>query len=197
MEVNNTFYRFPSEKQLLDWRERTPAGFTFAVKANQRITHFARLANVGELTREFVTRCGALEAKLGPILFGLHPKMARDDDRLTRFLEELPAGGRYAFEFRHPSWLEPGVLDRLRAGNAALCVAETDEASTPREATADFVYVRLRKASYVDSELADWSRWLAERLREGTEAFVYVKHDEAGAGAEIAERLKGFFQPGV
>jgi uncharacterized protein YecE (DUF72 family) len=189
VELNNTFYRFPAEKQLEDWQRRTPSGFRFALKANQRITHFARLKNVGETVRDFVARCGALGEKLGPILFGLHPQTTRDDDRLARFLEELPAGGRYAFEFRHPSWLDGVVLDRLRSANAALCVAESEEMAAPREATSDFVYVRLRKEAYGDSELAEWRAWLDRQVAEGREAFVYVKHDEAGVGAEIARRL--------
>ena len=189
VELNNTFYRFPSEKQLRDCVARTPDGFSFAVKANQRITHFARLKGAGEVTRDFVERCRTLGARLGPILFGLHPKTARDDERLARFLEELPAGARYAFEFRHPSWLEPPVFDRLRQANAALCVAEADETAAPREATADFVYVRLRKTGYSDGELAEWQGWLERQVAEGREAFVYVKHDEAGEGARLASRL--------
>ena len=71
VELNNTFYRFPGEKQLHDWVARTPDGFLFALKANQRITHFARLKNAGDTTRDFVTRCGLLGPKLGPILFGV------------------------------------------------------------------------------------------------------------------------------
>lgn len=189
VELNNTFYRFPSESQLRDWEGRTPAGFRFSLKANRRITHFARLKNAGETAREFVGRCAVLGAKLGPILFGLHPRTTRDDERLARFLSELPADGRYAFEFRHPSWLEPPILDRLRDASAALCVAESDEAATPREATAQFVYVRLRKTAYTDAELADWRRWLKEQTGEGREGFVYVKHDEAGQGPQIARRL--------
>ena len=141
------------------------------------------------MAREFVERCGQLECKLGPILFGLPPQAARDDERLAHFLAELPRGGRYAFEFRHPSWLEPGVLDLLREANAALCVAESDDAAAPREATVEFVFVRLRKTRYEDRELADWREWLNRQLEQGRDVFVYVKHDEAGAGAEIARRL--------
>ncbi|MBA2563865.1 MAG: DUF72 domain-containing protein [Gemmatimonadetes bacterium] len=189
VELNNTFYRFPAEKGLRDWHDRTPSGFCFALKANQRITHFARLKGTGDLTRDFLGRCGALGTKLGPVLFGLHPQTARDDERLARFLEDLPRGGRYAFEFRHPSWLDAAVLDRLRDAGAALCLAETEEVATPREATADFVYVRLRKAAYADEELADWRRWLDAQAGAGREAFVFVKHDEAGEGPAIARRL--------
>jgi uncharacterized protein YecE (DUF72 family) len=195
VELNNTFYRFPAEKQLADWAQRTPEGFRFGLKANQRITHYARLKNAGETARDFVERCQALGTKLGPILFGLHPQTARDDDRLTRFLAELPESGRYAFEFRHPSWLDPAVLELLRAAKAALCVAESEEMTAPREATADFVYVRLRKAAYADSELEDWRKWLAGQVAAGREAFVYVKHDDAGMGAEIARRLAGRTPP--
>ena len=190
VELNSTFYRFPSERQLADWRDRTPAGFAFALKANQRITHFARLT--GEAPRiaaEFVDRCRLLGPKLGPILFGLPPRAERDDERLGRFLEALPRGVRYAFEFRHPGWLAPEVLAILRAAGAALCLAETEEASPPREATAGFVYVRLRRTAYADPELADWRRWLDAQASAGREAFVYVKHDEAGAGPAIGRRL--------
>ena len=189
VELNNTFYRFPAEKQLGDWRDRTPDEFAFALKANQRITHFARLRDAGAIARDFVERCGALGGKLGPILFGLHPQTLRDDERLARFLAELPAGRRYAFEFRHSSWLDSTVFERLRDAGAALCLAETDEAPGPREVTAPFVYVRLRKTAYEDVELDAWRTWLGERTSEGCDAFVYVKHDEAGAGPEIARRL--------
>jgi uncharacterized protein YecE (DUF72 family) len=190
VEINQTFYRFPGEAQLADWAARTPPDFTFAVKANRRITHVGPRAGAPGVAREFVERCAALRGKLGPILFGFAPKLVRDDDRLARLLEALPAGARAAFEFRHPSWLEAPVLDRLREAGAALCVAESDEAAAPREATAPFVYVRLRKERYGDDDLASWAEWLREQAAAGREAFVYVKHDEAGEGAAIARRLR-------
>jgi uncharacterized protein YecE (DUF72 family) len=189
VEINQTFYRFPGEVQLADWAARTPEGFTFAVKANRRITHFGPRAEAPAIAREFAERCGGLGPKLGPVLFGFPPKLARDDERLAGLLAALPAGVRCAFEFRHPGWFEAPVLDRLRDAGAALCVAESDEAATPREATAAFVYVRLRKERYADDELASWAAWLGTQVDAGREAFVYVKHDEAGEGAAIARRL--------
>src|SRR6185436_3493044 len=100
VEINNTFYRFPAEKLLQGWRDDTPEGFTFAVKANQKITHFGRLQNVDQLTRDFIERTRVLGAKLGPILFQLPPNLRCDEERLAKFLEVMPRG-RYAFEFRH------------------------------------------------------------------------------------------------
>lgn len=161
------------------------------MKANRRITHLGALRGVEQVTRDFVERCGALGTKLGPILFGLPPKSHRDDDLLTTFLDSLPTGRRYAFEFRDPSWFADAVLDLLRRSNVALCVAESEELSPPREATADFVYLRLRKPAYADRELEDWLKWLSAQARTGRDAFVYTKHDETGAGAEIASRLSG------
>ena len=43
VEINNTFYRLPKESVLRDWAAQVPEPFTFAIKASQRITHFARL----------------------------------------------------------------------------------------------------------------------------------------------------------
>jgi len=188
VEINNTFYRFPAEKLLQSWRDGTPEGFTFAVKANQKITHFGRLQGVDQLTRDFIERTRVLGAKLGPILFQLPPNLRCDEERLARFLEVLPMG-RYAFEFRHASWFEEKVLQRLRDVGVALCISEGEELDTPKVATGPFLYLRLRKEDYGDGELADWRAWIAGQLEEGRDAFVYLKHDEKGVSPERALRL--------
>jgi uncharacterized protein YecE (DUF72 family) len=188
VEINNTFYRFPAEKLLQGWRDDTPEGFTFAVKANQKITHFGRLQNVDQLTRDFIERTRVLGAKLGPILFQLPPNLRCDEERLAKFLEVLPRG-RYAFEFRHASWFEEKVLQRLRDVGVALCISEGEELDTPKVATGPFLYLRLRKEDYGDAELAAWRAWIAGQLDEGRDAFVYLKHDEKGISPERALRL--------
>src|SRR5262245_62986609 len=53
VEINYTFRRFPTEKSLTTWRELTPEAFRFTLKANQRITHFRRLAAVDDDVRDF------------------------------------------------------------------------------------------------------------------------------------------------
>src|SRR5258707_935235 len=79
VEVNYTFRRFPTEKLLRGWIEATPAGFQFAIKAHQKITHVARLRNVADFTSDFVRSLQPLDAekKLGPVLFQLPPKAFR------------------------------------------------------------------------------------------------------------------------
>ena len=189
VEVNSTFYRVPAETLLESWRDGTPGGFIFAIKANQGITHRGRLQNVGDLTRDFVNRCSVLGPKLGPILFQLPPNLRCEDEKLARFLEGLPAGPRYAMEFRHETWLRDSVFDRLTAAGIALCVSEGEALDTPRMATAPFSYLRLRKEEYTDAELAAWREWIHAELERGRDVFAYLKHDEKGASPERALQL--------
>jgi len=189
VEINNTFYRFPSVKALEGWRDGTPDGFTFAIKANQRITHFGRLKDVALLTADFVERCRLLGDKLGPILFQLPPNMKRDDERLDSFLGSLPEGARAAMEFRHTSWFDDAVFGKLESAGVALCVSEGEKLDPPRIATAGFCYVRLRKEAYTDEELGVWRAWIHGRLDEGRDVVVYLKHDEAGKSPERALSL--------
>ena len=130
VEINNTFYRMPTASVLSSWAEQVPDGFTFALKASQRITHRARLKDAGDSVEFFFRVATTLGDRLGPVLFQLPPNLKKDLPRLSDFLRLLPAGSRSAFEFRHVSWFEDHVFDALRAAGAALCVAE-DEARGP------------------------------------------------------------------
>src|SRR5258708_27811126 len=107
VEINYTFRRLPSASTLANWVEATQPGFVFAVKANMRITHILRLKNAESATELFLTMIGPLRTarRLGPILFQLPPAMKCDVGLLRAFLELLPRDLRYAFEFRHASWL--------------------------------------------------------------------------------------------
>jgi uncharacterized protein YecE (DUF72 family) len=94
-----------------------------------------------------------------------------------------------AVEFRHASWLDEEVYGILRARNAALCVADTEEGTTPVVPTADFGYLRLRDRAYGPDELAAWARTAGRA--EWRDAFVYFKHEEAGTGPALARELIG------
>src|SRR5882757_1477746 len=155
VEINYTFRRLPSASTLTNWVEATPPGFVFAVKANQRITHIQRLKNAEEATELFFKMIDPLRTarRLGPILFQLPPHLKCDVDLLRDYLKLLPEGMRYAFEFRHASWLADPVYDVLRQHNVSLCVAESEKLEVPEVITADFVYFRLRKADYTDADV--------------------------------------------
>src|SRR5687767_5436415 len=148
VEINYTFYRMPNEKLLAGWSDATPDGFTFTLKAPQRITHVARLQRCEELLQAFCRTAATLGPKLGALLFQLPPNFKKDADILQRFLEGLPEDARAAFEFRHPSWFAPDVYSALSVRNAALCIADSEKLSTPIEATARHGYLRLRDEGY-------------------------------------------------
>lgn len=188
VEVNNTFYRMPKESVLQGWAERVPDGFSFVLKASQRITHHARLKETAIDSLDYLLRtAAALGDRLGPILFQLPPNMKKDSARLAEFLEHVPAGTRAAFEFRHPSWLEDDVFDLLRAHDLALCIASTEEEETPLHATAGYGYLRLRKEAYEEGELEAWAERI--RARPWTETYVFFKHEDEGTGPRLAARF--------
>ena len=189
VEVNNTFYRMPTPKVVDGWAAGVPDGFTFVLKAPQRITHFARLRDVDEPVRVFCDVARALGPKLGPLLFQLPPNFKVDTGRLADLLALLPPDLRAAFEFRNATWFTDEVYTRLAGKNAALCVADNDDGATPAVATADWGYLRLRATGYSDADLRGWletMRRIGERWRD---AFVFFKHEEAGTGPALGARL--------
>jgi uncharacterized protein YecE (DUF72 family) len=180
VEVNNTFYRMPTRDTLLRWADQVPDGFTFVLKASQRITHRQRLAGeAGETAVVLLDTARALGDHLGPVFFQTPPLLKKDVDRLRAFLDRLPAERPVAFEFRHESWFDDGVYAALRGRNAALVAVDRDEAGdegAPLVPTGDWGYLRLRRRDYEDAALAGWKkRILAMPWRE---AFVFFKHEE-------------------
>jgi uncharacterized protein YecE (DUF72 family) len=178
VEINNTFYRLPRENVLREWAAQVPETFTFAIKASQRITHFARLKPAAKDPLDFLLRnTQVMGTRLGAILFQLPPNLEKDLDRLRGFLDLLPNDRRFTVEFRHSSWFDDDVVTELRARNVALCISEQDDFITPPVATADWGYLRLHRFDYTAANLVDWGA----RVREAgwKETLVYFKHDEA------------------
>jgi uncharacterized protein YecE (DUF72 family) len=187
VEVNATFYRMPRASMLAGWRVQAPAGFVFALKAPQRVTHVKRLAGAAEDVAFFHGIAAELGAALGPVLWQLPPSLKKDLPRLRDFLALLPRGGRAAVEFRHASWHADDVLAALADAGAALCVAEDEERATPFAATAPFGYLRLRRPDYDDAALARWADVV--RAQRWDDAFVFFKHEDEARGPDYALRF--------
>src|ERR1700761_855862 len=131
VEINYTFRALPRRSMLEGWTTKTPADFRFALKAPQRITHFARLRSSDDTLNYFLETAAALDDRLGPILFQLPPDMACDLALLESFLRQLARRAQAAFEFRHPGWFNDGVYSLLRSHNAALVIAESEALKSP------------------------------------------------------------------
>ena len=191
VEINYTFRRLPSASTLQTWVEATPPGFVFAVKANMRITHILRLKNAEQATALFFKMIDPLRTsrRLGPVLFQLPPAMKCDVALLRDYLALLPEGQRYAFEFRHTSWLADPVYDALRARNISLCVAESERLEIPEIITADFVYYRLRKPDYTEADIDIFASRSKVLLSTNRDLYLMFKHEETPEGALNAEKL--------
>jgi uncharacterized protein YecE (DUF72 family) len=143
VEVDSTFYRIPSEKTVLDWKQQTPNGFIFSLKFPQIITHIKMLMNCEEETRVFLEHAELLEEKLGPLLLQFPPTFGDDRMPLLReFLMHLPKKHRYVVEVRNKKLLTDSLYGLLRESNVALAWVESPSMSCVSEATSNFVYVR-------------------------------------------------------
>ena len=200
VELNNSFYRLPSEKAFTAWRESTPDNFIFAVKVSRFITHIKRLRNLGSAVEHFLSRAVLLGEKLGPLLYQLPPNMKRDDEMLQNFLSSLPPKYQHVIEFRHESWLDDVVFDILRGHNTGFCVFDMPSFGCPPIATRDFAYVRfhgsesLYSSCYSDKELAQWSQKIA-RLGQNVEAsYIYFNNDAEAFAVRNAMTLENYLR---
>ena len=184
-EINYSFRRIPSESTISKWAGATPPLFKFSFKAPQRITHFAKLVNCQETLELFLHAIAPMDQKLGVVLFQLPPQFKKDTERLADFLPLLPRATKCTFEFRHESWLDDEVFELLARYNVALCLAENEEFKTPRVASADFGYLRLRREDYTPKQLQEWSAWIQSQ-EQWRDAFVYFKHEETAVGPSFA-----------
>jgi uncharacterized protein YecE (DUF72 family) len=189
VEINYTFYRMPNEKILAGWNAQTPDKFRLTLKAPKRITHDSRLRDCQEALDRFLQVAQTLGPKLGAILFQLPPYFRKDLAVLDGFLAMLPANLCATFEFRHASWMDEEVYARLKDRNLALCIADSEKASTPLRMTADYAYFRLRDEGYQPADIVNWARTIREHTAQSREVFVYFKHEEQGIGPEFAQLL--------
>jgi len=196
VEINNTFYNLPTAGTLAAWCEQTPADFLFAAKASRYLTHMKKLKDPAEPLERLFGCIDELGDKLGPVLFQLPPRWRMNPDRLERFLEALPGGHRYTFEFRDGSWHDGKILELLSQRQAAFCIFDLAGQRSPIEVTADFVYLRLHgpggpyQGSYDGRTLFGWARRIADWSAAGKDVYCYFDNDEKGYAPSDALRLK-------
>jgi uncharacterized protein YecE (DUF72 family) len=192
VEVNASFYRFPTQNMIKAWNRRLGEEFHLVVKGHRRITHQAKLANCESSVSGFMERIAQLE-RLKMVLWQLPPSSSRDDERLEAFLElvrktsaELgldPGSVRHAVEFRDESWWCDDVVEILAAHEA--CFVAVSHPELPKEVrpSTDLLYLRfhgeggqLYDYDYSDEELRAW----VERLRphlEGRALYAFFNND--------------------
>lgn len=195
VEINNSFYRLPSEQTLRDWADATPPGLIFACKASRYITHMKKLKDPEVSLSSFLDRMAVLGDKLGPVLFQLPPHWRPDARRLEAFLEALPTDRRFTFEFRDPRWNESDILRLLERHRSAYCCFDLGGTPSPIRITADFAYVRLHgpgapyRGSYSNSRLAEWAARITGWRTGGLDVYCYFDNDERAYAPSNAQSL--------
>jgi len=200
VEINNSFYRLPSETAFQTWRNQVPPDFVFAVKASRFLTHIKRLKDPQGPLDLFFSRAKHLGSRLGPVLFQLPPHFKLDLERLEIFLTILKADRSRnkvpcVIEVRDATWLVPPVFDILRAYRIALCFADWRDTHVTEPVTADFVYVRRHYGpaaggSYPKEKLNRDIEQIRRWLTAGLDVYVYFNNDAGGHAIRNAKYVR-------
>jgi uncharacterized protein YecE (DUF72 family) len=200
VELNSSFYRWPTVAAFKSWQKRLPPGFLLSVKAPKHLTHTKRLYAPEKWIERIKTCWHELGGKRAVLLVQLSPNFVVDYERLCYFLQQVPSWIRVAIEFRHPSWHQEAIFSLLEEHGAAYCIMSGAYLPCVLRATAPFVYLRLHGPDprnlyggfYSDDDL----RWWASRIREwegqGKEVFVYFNNDGGGNAVHNAAALQAF-----
>lgn len=195
VEINNSFYHLPDKQALRQWRDLVPRDFVFTAKGSRYITHMKKLKDPEKGVPNFLERISVLEDQLGPILFQLPPRWRFNEQRLATFLDQLSNDFKYAFEFRDPSWLNEQSYALLARNQAAFCIYDLDGFLSPKEVTADFVYVRLHgpdgpyQGNYDTRTLSAWAGAFSTWAAQGRDVHCYFDNDQDGHAASNALEL--------
>jgi uncharacterized protein YecE (DUF72 family) len=203
VEVNNSFYRLPSEAVFESWREQTPPGFCFAVKASRFLTHLKKLKDPAEPLERFFTHALRLEEKLGPVLYQLPPHWHVNLDRFQAFLAQLPRGYIHVVEFRDPSWLVEPVFQEMERAGVAHCIHDmplrdwqgTGNVQVPPRITSRVVYLRFHGdaqhgGDYPLAVLETWVGRIRSWQQQGLDVYVYFNNDGGGYAIQNARTVR-------
>jgi uncharacterized protein YecE (DUF72 family) len=200
LEINNTFYRFPEEKTLKSWYDRSPDNFLFTVKATQTITHQKPFQDTQTQIQEFyaVVKEG-LGPKLGPVLFQLPPRLAYSPAMLESIITQLDAAYINVIEFRHASWWREDVYTTLK--KKGIVFSGTSYPDLPNDVicTSSINYYRFHGVPklYYSEYSPAFLRQIAQLIKEDssiTKAFLYFNNTAAAAALTNAHFVQEFVQ---
>ena len=181
LEVNNTFYRFPSQKMLEGWYKKTPENFWFTLKANRAITHTRKFHNTEQLTANFYKLAHLLREKLLCVLFQLPPFVHKNMELLQKIANQVDPEVTNVVEFRHVSWWDSEVYGFMEKNGLVFCTVSASELPETLIKTAPDVYVRfhgkngLYQGFYSEAQLKQWAEKI--KRQNATRVFCYFNND--------------------
>jgi uncharacterized protein YecE (DUF72 family) len=206
VEIDSTFYAYPSERMILGAIKSTPPDFVFSAKLPRLITHEKALdlerGVQGDVLRFLHLMKPLVEAgKLGPLLIQLPPNFTYSEGsgKLRAFLDVLPTGVSFAIEFRNRSWLgKDDVVELLR--ECSVAITTVDEPLMPPDTTTTtvgFAFVRLHGRGerpwynyrYRQEELQEWSRRVETIATKTKEVYCYFNNSFRGYAVESSLKM--------
>jgi uncharacterized protein YecE (DUF72 family) len=204
IEINGTYYSSFKPASWQKWREETPEGFVFAMKASRFCTNRRVLADAKESIERYVGQ-GLVELKerLGPINWQFMATKKFDAEDIEAFLKLLPREVgklplRHAIEVRHDSFKDKRFYDLCRKYKVAIVYAHDADFPEIDEPTADFTYARLMKSEdkvktgYKPAELDQWAKQAKAWAKSG-DVFLYfisgAKVRNPAAAMALIERV--------
>jgi uncharacterized protein YecE (DUF72 family) len=184
IEINGTYYSTFKPDSWRKWRDETPDGFVFAVKASRFCTNRKVLASAGESVAKFIGQgLTALGAKLGPINWQFMATKKFDAADFGAFLALLPhekdgIALRHAMEVRSPSFATPEFYELAAKHKVAIVYAKDEEFPEIDQPTAGFTYARFMasredlKTGVTDAELAGFAKQARGWAKRG-DVFAY------------------------
>jgi uncharacterized protein YecE (DUF72 family) len=192
VEINYSYYRLPPRPSFEAWRRKAPDGFVFAVKASRYLTHMKKLKDPAEPLQRLLHNASGLGETFGPLLFQFPRRWDVDLERLRDFMQTLQSHPphRYAFEFRHQSWLTAAVYDCLREHHAALCLPIGWGIPLDVQLTAEWTYIRFhggqRSHFFEDDELEPWAARIRDWRSQSVDSYSYFNNDTLWQGRPAA-----------
>lgn len=181
VEINNTFYRYPTKKLLNNWHQKTPGDFKFTLKANRTITHLHKFNQTKHQTQNFYKLAHLLKEKLLCVLFQLPPTVQKDMTLLQVAAEKMDTSLLNVFEFRHPSWWDNEVYHFLEGHDMVFCSVSASELPDDVVKTGNSVYMRFhgRDGGYTQNysykELEKWAQKI--RRQNAGQVLCYFNND--------------------
>jgi uncharacterized protein YecE (DUF72 family) len=208
IEVNGTYYRTFKPSSFAAWREQTPEGFVFSLKASRFATNRKLLATAQDAIERFVgSGIAELRDKLGPIVWQFMPTKRFEPQDFEAFLALLPrsAGGltlRHVLDVRHESFLAPEYLPLAQRYGCTTVHTDAPQFPSIADAHGELAYLRLMRSAagcrtgYEPDALEAWARgaqaWAAQGPQR--EVFVYfingAKERAPAAALELIRRLR-------
>jgi uncharacterized protein YecE (DUF72 family) len=196
VELNVTFYRFPTLQALQGWFDRSPDDFRFTCKAPRLITHYKRFNDSKSLADNFYeTIDKGLKSKLGTVLFQLHPRMEYSEENLQKILDTVDTSFSNVIECRHETWWNAKAKSVLKEHDISFCGISYPNLPDEVVKTSPVMYYRfhgvpqLYLSPYSETKL----RIIAEKInsfRKVEDVYCYFNNDIEVAAIANARTLQ-------